>query len=181
MMADISIRSWWVLRVIQARIEQRRALKRRQQIDRSLPELLDLLVLCVEAGYPLEQALVKIGQELAAHTPFLTQELEAVSRELTAGGGRARALHQMARRVGSDALTSLVSLLVQSERFGTRVSDALVAQAEHVRAQQRRKAEKRAAVMGLKLLFPLIFCIFPALLVVLMGPAFLSLWHALQS
>lgn len=162
-------------------VQKFRMAQQRRQIDRALPELLDLLVLCVEAGYPLEQALVKIGQELSPHTPALTNELESVTLELAAGSGRARALQQMAQRVGSDALNSLVSLLIQSERFGTRVSDALYAQAEHVRAQQRRAAEKKAAVMGLKLLFPLIFCIFPALLVVLVGPAFISLLHSLQS
>ncbi len=172
---------WWPWCVIGKHLEKRRAAQRRHQIERSLPELLDLLVLCVEAGYPLEQALAKIGQELSGHHPLLTHELKALSLELTAGSGRARALQQMALRVGSDALNGLVSLLIQSERFGTRVSDALVAQAEHVRTRRRRMLEKKAAVMGLKLLFPLIFCIFPALLVVLVGPAFLSLWHSLQS
>lgn len=180
-MRSESMKQWWIVRAFGRQLEKRRARHKRRQIERSLPELLDLLVLCVEAGHPLEQALVKIGQELAQHHPHLTQELKTVTLEMTAGGGRARALQQMAQRVGSDTLNGLVSLLIQSERFGTRVSDALVAQAEHMRAQQRRRIEKRAAVMGLKLLFPLIFCIFPALLVVLVGPAFISLWHSLQS
>ncbi len=159
----------------------RRALRRRQEaIARALPDLLDLLVLCVEAGLSLEQSFGRLARDFARFSRPLAQELHTLSSELSAGSGRQRALSHFAWRTGLPAVDSLVSLLAQAERFGTRVSDALVAQAEQVRQERRHGVEKAAAVIGLKLLFPLVFCIFPALLVVLVGPAFLGIYRALQ-
>lgn len=154
---------------------------RREALGRALPDLLDLLVLCVEAGLSLEQSFSRLAREFARHSPLLAQELLTLSLELEAGSGRLRALRHFAARVDLPAAEGLVSLLAQAERFGTRVGDALAAQAEHVRQERQRSVEKAAAVIGLKLLFPLVFCIFPGLLVVLVGPAFFGIFRALQS
>ncbi len=154
--------------------------RRQRAIERALPELLDLLVLCVEAGLSLEQAVTRVGREFVQHSPALAQELHTVSFELAAGSGRTRALRHLALRVGLESVDGLVSLMIQAERFGTRVSDALSVQAEHLRDQRRRSVESAAATLGLKLLFPLVFCIFPGLLVVLVGPAFIGIYRALS-
>jgi len=155
--------------------------QRQRVIARALPDLLDLLVLCVEAGLSLEQSVARVGREFINHAPALAQELQAVSLELAAGSGRTRALRHLAQRVGLESLEGLVSLLIQAERFGTRVSDALIVQAEHLRQQRRRAVEHAAATLGVKLLFPLVFCIFPGLLVVLVGPAFIGIYRALST
>ncbi len=153
--------------------------RRQRAIERALPELLDLLVLCVEAGLSLEQSVARVGREFIVHAPALAQELHAVSLELAAGSGRPHALRHLAQRIGLESVEGLVSLLIQAERFGTRVSDALSVQAAHLRRQQRRAVESAAATLGVKLLFPLVFCIFPGLLVVLVGPAFIGIYRAL--
>lgn len=159
----------------------RQQVRRRQAaITQALPDLLDLLMLCVEAGLSLEQSIGRLARELARFSPLLAQELHVLSFELDAGRGRLIALRHFAWRIGVPAVDSLVSLLAQAERFGTRVSDALAAQAEQVRRERRRSAERAAAVIGLKLLFPLVFCIFPGLLVVLVGPAFIGIYRTLQ-
>ncbi len=155
--------------------------KRQRAIARALPELLDLLVLCVEAGLSLEQAVARVGREFAGACPALAQELHALSFELAAGSSRTRALRHLAQRVGLESVEGLVSLLIQAERFGTRVSDALGVQAAHLRRQRHRAVESAAATLGLKLLFPLVFCIFPGLLVVLVGPAFIGIYRALSA
>src|SRR5487761_2438558 len=161
--------SWLLLRIHQ----------RQRAIARALPDLLDLLVLCVEAGLSLEQSVARVGREFINHTPALAQELHTVSLELAAGSGRARALRHLAQRVGLESVEGLASLLIQAERFGTQVSDALIVQAEHLRQQRRRAVEHGASTLGVKLLFPLVFCIFPGLLVVLVGPAFISIYRTL--
>ncbi|MBU6505013.1 MAG: type II secretion system F family protein [Betaproteobacteria bacterium] len=159
----------------------RQRVRRRQAvITQALPDLLDLLMLCLEAGLSLEQSFGRLAREFARFSPLLAQELHALSFELEAGRGRLIALRHFAWRIGVPAVDSLVSLLAQAERFGTRVSDALAAQAEQVRRERRRSAERAAAVIGLKLLFPLVFCIFPGLLVVLVGPAFIGIYRTLQ-
>jgi tight adherence protein C len=155
--------------------------RRQTSIARALPELLDLLVLCVEAGLSLEQALARAGREIILQSRPLAEELLWVGAELTAGSTRARALRHWAMRVGLEPLDSLVALLAQAERFGTRIADALRAQSNHLRMRQRQKVETAAAQVGLKLLFPLIFCLFPGLLLVLVGPAFISLMHVLAA
>ena len=155
--------------------------RRQASIARALPELVDLLVLCVEAGLSLEQALARAGQEIILQSRPLAEELHVVGAELKAGSTRARALRHWAMRVGLEPLDSLVALLVQAERFGTRIADALRAQSNHLRMRQRQRVETAAAQVGLKLLFPLIFCLFPGLLLVLVGPAFISLMHVLAA
>lgn len=159
----------------------RTQLRRRQAaIAQALPDLLDLLVLCVEAGLSLEQSFGRLAREFSRFSPPLAHELQLLSFELGAGRGRLTALRHFAWRIGLPAVDSLVSLLAQAERFGTRVSDALAAQAEQVRRERRRSVERAAAVIGLKLLFPLVFCIFPGLLVVLVGPSFIAIYRTLQ-
>jgi tight adherence protein C len=159
----------------------RRVSSRQRSIARALPEMMDLMVLCVEAGLSLEQAMERVARELPAHSLALAEELQTVSVELAAGSSRTRALRNLAMRAGLESLDSLVSLLVQSERFGTRVSDALRAQSEHLRLSRRQEIEMATAKVGLKLLVPLVFCIFPALLVVLAGPAFIGIMRALAA
>ncbi len=155
--------------------------RRQRAIARALPELLDLLVLCVEAGLSLEQSVARVSREFTDHAPVLAQELHTASLELAAGSGRTRALRHLAQRVGLESVNGLVSLLIQAERFGTRVGDALGVQAEHLRHQRRRTVEHAAATLGVKLLFPLVFCIFPGLLVVLVGPAFIGIYRTLST
>ncbi|MDE2344496.1 MAG: type II secretion system F family protein [Betaproteobacteria bacterium] len=154
--------------------------QRQAAIAQALPDLLDLLVLCMEAGLSLEQSFGRLAREFSRFSPPLAYELQVLSFELAAGRGRLTALRHFAWRIGLPPIDSLVSLLAQAERFGTRVSDALVAQAEQVRRERRRSVERSAAVIGLKLLFPLVFCIFPGLLVVLVGPAFIAIYRTLQ-
>jgi tight adherence protein C len=155
--------------------------RRQRAIARSLPEVLDLLVLCVEAGLSLEQSVTRVGREFTDHAPALAQELHFAALELASGSGRTRALRHLAQRVGLESMDGLVSLLIQAERFGTRVGDALGVQAEHLRRQRRRTVESAAATLGVKLLFPLVFCIFPGLLVVLVGPAFIGIYRVLST
>lgn len=155
--------------------------RRQASIARALPELLDLLVLCVEAGLSLEQALARVSREITLHSQPLAEELHLVGAELAAGSTRARALRHWAMRVGLEPLDALTALLVQAERFGTRIADALRAQSDHMRLRQRQAVETAAAKVGLKLLFPLIFCLFPGLLLVLVGPAFMGLMRMLAA
>jgi tight adherence protein C len=134
-----------------------------------------LLTVCVEAGLSLERALVKVAGEIDIKSAILAQELQLVLMEMRAGFSKDKALRNFALRSGVDDVDALVAMLIQSERFGTSVGDALRVYSENLRTKRRLRAEEKAATMGLKLLFPLIFCIFPTLLMVLLGPAAIQL------
>jgi len=153
--------------MVLARLAKRRAHK----IRLSLADALDLLVVSVEAGLGLDQALTRVGQELAFAYPDLSDELRLVNLELRAGKARSDALRNLAERTGVDDLNSLVTMLIQTDKFGTSVAQSLRVYSETLRTKRRQRAEEAAAKTGVKMVFPLVTCIFPAIWVVTIGPA----------
>jgi tight adherence protein C len=153
--------------MVLGRLEKRR----RHRIRRGLPDALDLLVVSVEAGLGLDQAIQRVGEEIAFAHRELSDELRLVNLELRAGKGRTDALRALADRTGVDDLASLVAMLVQTDRFGTSVAQSLRVHADTMRTKRRQRAEETAARTGVKMVFPLVFCIFPAIWVVTIGPA----------
>jgi tight adherence protein C len=149
--------------------------RRKREVFETIPDALDLLTVCVEAGLSLERALVKVASEIHIKSVILAQELQLVLMEMRAGFSKEKALRNFALRVGLDDVDTLVAMLIQSERFGTSIGDALRVHSDNLRNKRRVIAEEAAAKIGLKLLFPLIFCIFPTLLMVLLGPAGIQL------
>ena len=157
--------------VLPGMVLARMAKRRQHRIRLGLPDALDLLVVSVEAGLGLDQAILRVGQELAFAHPDLCSELRLINLELRAGKGRAEALRNLAERTGVDDVQSLVAMLVQTDKFGTSVSQSLRVHSDTVRTKRRQRAEEAAAKTGVKLVFPLVFCIFPAVWVVTIGPA----------
>jgi tight adherence protein C len=156
-------------------------IRRKREIFESIPDALDLLTVCVEAGLSLERGLVKVASEIHIKSVTLAQELQLVLMEMRAGFTKEKALRNFALRVGVDDIDSMVAMLIQSERFGTSIGDALRVYSENLRNKRRVIAEEAAAKIGLKLLFPLIFFIFPTLLLVLLGPAGIQLSRMFSS
>jgi tight adherence protein C len=150
-----------------ARIAKRRSHK----IRMALADALDLLVVSVEAGLGLDQAMSRVGSELAFAYPELSDELRLVNLELRAGKPRADALRNMAERTGVDDLGSLMTMLIQTDKFGTSVAQALRVYSETLRTKRRQRAEEAAAKTGVKMVFPLVLCIFPSIWIVTIGPA----------
>jgi tight adherence protein C len=144
---------------------------RRKEIRNGLPDLLDLLIVCLEAGSSLDQAVVKASDELAIAYPALARELKILTTETRAGKPRLEAFRNLAQRTRVEDLRSLVSMLTQTDRYGTSVAQTLRTMAEEMRTKRRQAAEEMAAKVGVKLVFPLVFCLFPALYVVMLGPA----------
>jgi tight adherence protein C len=149
----------------------RLAARRQHRIRLGLPDALDLLVVSVEAGLGLDQAIQRVGQELAFAHPDLCEEMRLVNLELRAGKPRAEALHNLGARTGVDDVISLVAMLVQTDKFGTSVAQSLRVHSDTLRTKRRQRAEEKAAKLGAKLVFPLVTCIFPAIWVVTIGPA----------
>jgi tight adherence protein C len=149
--------------MVLARLAKRRA----HRIRLSLADALDLMVVSVEAGLGLDQALMRVGSELAFAYPDLSDELRLVNLELRAGKSRSEALRNLSDRTGS----SLVTMLIQTDKFGTSVAQSLRVYSETLRTKRRQRAEEAAAKTGVKMVFPLVFCIFPAIWVVTIGPA----------
>jgi tight adherence protein C len=149
----------------------RLAKKRQHRIRLGLADALDLLVVSVEAGLGLDQAIQRVGEELNHAHPDLAYELRMINLELRAGKPRIEALRNLATRTGVDDIESLVAMLVQTDKFGTSVAQALRVHSETVRTKRRQRAEEAAAKTGVKMVFPLVFCIFPAIWVVTIGPA----------
>jgi len=149
----------------------RLAKRRQHRIQLALADALDLLVVSVEAGLGLDQALARVGQELAFAYPDLSGELRVLSLELLAGTARPDALRNLADRTGVDDLRSLVTMLVQTDKFGTSVAASLRVFSETLRTKRRQRAEEAAAKTGVKMVFPLVLCIFPAIWIVTIGPA----------
>ncbi len=147
------------------------ASRRQREIFENIPDALDLLTVCVEAGLSLERALAKVAGEIHIKSVALAQELQLVLMELRAGFSKERALRNLALRSGVEDVDMLVAMLIQSERFGTSMGDSLRVHSDNLRSKRSLVAEEAAAKIALKLLFPLIFCIFPTLMLVLMGPA----------
>jgi len=149
----------------------RMAKRRQHRIRMGLADALDLLVVSVEAGLGLDQAIQRVGEEIAFAHKNLSDELKLVNLELRAGKGRTESLRALAERTGVDDLASLVAMLVQTDRFGTSIAQSLRIHAEVLRTKRRQRAEEAAAKTGVKMVFPLVFCIFPAIWVVTIGPA----------
>jgi len=144
---------------------------RKDALQRSMPDALDLMVVCVEAGLGLDQAINRVSQEVDRTHPALGDELNVLSVELRTGVSRQEALKNLARRTDLEELGNLVAMLVQTDRFGTSIGQALRVYADSMRTTRRLKAEELAAKLPVKLLLPLIFFIFPSLIVVTVGPA----------
>jgi tight adherence protein C len=149
----------------------RMAKRRAHGIRLALADMLDLLVVSVEAGLGLDQALQRVGQELAFAYPALSDELRLINLELRAGKPRSEALRNLADRTGVDDLSSLVTMLIQTDKFGTSVAQSLRVYSETLRTKRRQRAEEAAAKTGVKMVFPLVTCIFPAIWVITIGPA----------
>ena len=158
-------------------IDQRLA-KRRKQILNGLPDALDLLVVCIEAGSGLDQAIVKTGDELTIAYPALAEEFRILTTEIRAGKPRLEALKSLASRTKVDDVRALVAMLIQTDRFGTSIGQALRTHADVSRTKRRQRAEEQAQKLAVKLVFPLVLCFFPALYVVVLGPAVIQLMHA---
>jgi tight adherence protein C len=149
--------------------------KRCDEIRLSLPDALDLLTICLEAGLGLDQAMVKVGSELKISRPALSDELLQITLEQRAGNTRIAAWRKMAERVGVESVRSFVNMLVQTERFGTPISKSLGAFSDSLRMQRRQQAEETAAKTTIKLVFPLVLFIMPSIFVVTIAPAILTL------
>lgn len=155
--------------------------RRQNAIRLALPDALDLLVICMEAGLGIDQGLVRVGEEMKHTAPALSEELQIISREQRAGKPRLDAWRSMAERVNIDYVRQFVSMLVQTERFGTPIANALGQFADSLRERRTQAAEELASKAGVKLLFPLVFFIFPSVLVVTLGPAVLGIQKTLQN
>lgn len=153
--------------------------RRQRDIFETLPDALDLLTVCVEAGLSLERAMVKVAAEIQIKSVPLAHELQLVLMEMRAGFSKEKALRNLALRIGVADIDTLVAMLIQSERFGTSMADSLRVHSDNLRSKRRVLAEECAAKISLKLLFPLIFCIFPTLLMVLLGPAIIQIGRTL--
>ncbi|MBS1788952.1 MAG: type II secretion system F family protein [Acidobacteria bacterium] len=154
----------------------RQITKRKNRITRALPDALDLMVVCVEAGLGLNAALHRVGREMELVEPNLSGELAITNREIRAGKPRDEALRNLGDRTGVDDVKSLVAMLVQTDRFGTSIADSLRVFADSMRTKRRQRAEEMVAKATIKLIFPLLLFIFPALLIVLMGPALIKIY-----
>lgn len=157
----------------------RRIDRRQQEIFESLPDALDLMTVCVEAGLGVDAAMLRVADEIHVKSQVLSDEFSLVLLELRAGSSREKALRNLAMRTGVSDVETLVAMLVQAERFGTSVGSALRVYTDMLRTKRRHLAEERAAKIALKLLFPLMFFIFPALLMVLLGPAVIQIYRVM--
>lgn len=157
----------------------RQVSKRKNIIRRGLPDALDLLVICVEAGLGLDQALLRVGEEMVISHPQIAEELTLVNLEQRAGKPRLEAWQALADRTEVEEFASFVSMLTQTERFGTPIIKTLSRFAEDLRTQRRQRAEEAAAKTKIKIIFPLVLCIFPCIFIVLLAPAVLSIMNGL--
>jgi tight adherence protein C len=149
--------------------------RRIKALRNAFPDALDLLVVCVESGLGLASAIQRVADELDVSHPELAFEMSTVNAEIRAGVARERALRNLADRTGVRDIRGLVGLLVQTMKFGTSISDALRVYSEEFRDKRMQRAEEEAAKMGTKLIFPLVFCMFPILFIVAIGPSVLQI------
>jgi tight adherence protein C len=151
--------------------------QRQKAIRNGLPDALDLLTVCVESGSGLDQAVAKSAEELRVSHPAIADELTMVTTEIRAGLPRIEAFRNFSRRTGVEDVRSLVSMLTQTDRFGTSIGEALRVHADMSRTKRRQLAEERANKLGVKLVFPLALCLFPALYIVCFGPVVVQIYH----
>lgn len=157
-----------------------RTRSRQQLMQHGLPDLVDLMVVALEAGMGLDQAMTRVARELVRSHPTLSEEFYLAGLEVRAGAARGDAMRHLAQRVNLEDFNTLVTMLNQSERFGTSLGESLRVQSEVMRVRRSQRAEEIAAKIPVKMLFPLIFCIFPSIMVVLIGPGWIQIAKALQ-
>lgn len=151
--------------------------KRKKEIRNGLPDAIDLMIVCIESGSGIDQAISKVAEELALAYPALAHELEMIGTETRAGKPRLEAFKNFADRTKVEDVRSLVTMLVQTDKFGTSVGQALRTHAETSRTKRRQRAEEKAAKLAVKLLFPLVFCLFPAFYVIVLGPSMVKIFR----
>lgn len=166
---------YYLPNVVLARLTE----NRQRELFEAFPDALDLMIVCVEAGVSLDAAIARTASEIGLRSPKLAEELNMVGLELRVGATRERALRNLAARTGLEEISSFVAMMLQADRFGTSVADSMRVHADSLRIRRRQRAEEQAAKIPLKMLFPLIFCIFPSLLLVLMGPAMIQIYRLL--
>lgn len=149
--------------------------QRKDAIFMGLPDVLDLLVVCVESGLGLDQAMRRVSEEMKANQPVLCDELALCNFQLQMGRQRSEVLHELGNRTGVDDLRALSAILIQAEKFGSSIAQALRVQSDSMRTRRRQLAEERAAKTAVKLIFPLVLFIFPGIFVVLVGPAAITM------
>ncbi|HEX8815517.1 MAG TPA: type II secretion system F family protein [Terriglobales bacterium] len=163
------------------RFALKRAIRQRQQsIKLGLPDALDLTVICVEAGLALDQALMRVGQDLRHAHPELSDELYLVNLEMRAGKPRAEALRNLVERTGVDDIRALVGTLIQTDRFGTSIAQALRVHSDSLRTERRQRAEEAAAKTTIKMVVPLVLFVLPSIIFVTLGPAVIALFRTLS-
>src|SRR5215472_4257769 len=150
---------------------------RQRRLRHAIPDGLDLLVICVEAGLGLDHALLRVSEELQLTHPDFSEELQHVNAEMRLGKNRTDALRELARRTGLDEIKALVAMLVQTERFGTSIAQSLRVHADDLRLKRRQRAEEAAAKVSVKMVPVLVFFIFPAMMIVVLGPAVITIMH----
>ena len=160
-------------------IVRSRIAKRQKQMQKALPDALDLLVVCVEAGLGLNQAMVRVAEEIERVSPVLSEQVGLVNLEIRAGTPRDVAFRNLGDRTGVQDIKSLMAMLIQTDRFGTSIAQALRTHADTMRTKRRQRAEEAAAKTTIKLVFPLVLFIFPALFVIILGPALIQIFEAL--
>jgi tight adherence protein C len=158
---------WWIKR------------KRQEEIFLSLPDALDLLVVCVESGLGLDAAMRKVTEEMGTHAKIICEEFSLANFQLQMGRPRREVLHDLGVRTGVDDVRSLAAILIQADRFGSSIAQALRVQSDSMRTRRKQLAEEKAAKTAVQLLFPLILFIFPGIFVVLVGPAAINIMETL--
>ena len=153
--------------------------RRKEEIKDGFPDMLDLLVVCVEAGMGLDSALVRVGDEMELGNKAISDEFNLLNTQMRLGKARQDALRNLASRVNLDDVKNLVTVLVQTEKFGTSVGTALRTHSDFMRVERRQRAEEKAVKLPIKLLIPLIFCIFPSLFIVILGPAMIQVYRVM--
>jgi tight adherence protein C len=185
-LAATGVRNGWLLALFASAVGYllpgillaRKIEQRKREIREGLPDALDLFIVCVQAGSSLDQAIVKASDELGISYPALAYELGLITTEIRAGKRRVEAFRNFAARTKVDDVQSLVALLVQTDKFGTSLAQALRTHAETSRTKRRQNAEERAGKLGVKLVFPLVLLMFPALFIVILGPAVIAFLRA---
>jgi len=152
---------------------------RQHKLRKALPDALDLLVICVEAGLGLDQAFMKVAQDMKISHPGLSEELQMVNMQMRIGKTRIDALRELAQRTGLDDIKTLVAMLIQTERFGTSIAQSLRVYSDDMRLKRRQRAEEMSVKTSVKMVPPLVFFIFPALMVVILGPAVITMIRTL--
>jgi len=149
--------------------------RRQRALERGLPNVLDLMVVCVESGLGLDQTVIQVARELQSAHPEICEEFTVMNLELRAGKTRLEALHNLAEQTGVDDVKKLVAVLIQTDRFGTSIAQSLRGHADYLRVMARQRAEEKAAKLAVKLVFPIFFCVLPSLFVVTIGPVITKL------